>query len=403
MTDIPRPLSGVRVLAAEQVIAGPYGSMLLAAFGADVIRVEHPAGTDLYRIVAPFVENERGHTSAGLMAHNLSKRSLTLDLQNPAGRDLFRRLAATVDVVWENNRPGVMDRLGLGYHALKEINPRIVYVSISGFGQTWSSESPYAERPAYDLIAQAMSGLMLRPGRSDDPPLWAGYALGDQFPAVMAFAGCLLALRQRDLTGQAQHVDIAMYDAASSLLTALFANLGFDPTLVKRGTPMTTAPYGPFRCADGDFVVAVTEHIWPRFCRAIDRPDLLADPTLARGRDRALRIDELRGAIEAWTVGKTRAEVVDTLLAAGVPAGPVQDISELPDCPHLEARGMIVRVDDPVAGERPILGVPIKLAEAPPPRYDPPPQLGQHTAEVLRQELGLTDDEIDRLRQDGVL
>ena len=378
--------------------------MILAAFGADVIRVERPGQGDMYRSLPPYVENERGRTGYGLLANNLNKRSVTLDLQREEAREIFRRLAARVDVIWENNRPGVMDRLGLGYQAIREINPRIIYVSVSGFGQKWASESPYADWPAFDIVAQAMGGLMMRAGRAGDPPVFSGYPLGDQFPSVIATLSCLLALRWRDLTGKGQHVDISMYDATTSLLSVILAQYGFDPSVITRGMMGTSAPYGPYACADGYFVLAAAgDTMWQRFCQVLDRPDLLADPGLRTGRDRAARADFLREIIETWAADKTRAEVVEVFIKAGLPAGPVQEVGDLIACPHLNARGMILRVDDPVAGTRPALGFPINLAAAPPPRSDPPPQLGQHTDEILSQELGLSAAEIERLRQTGVV
>lgn len=404
MSPAPLPLEGIRVLAPEQVIAGPYGSMILGSFGADVIRVERPPVGDMYRTNHPFVENERGRTGYGLLAHNLNKRSIVLDLQQEEARAIFRGLAKKVDVVWENNRPGVMDRLGLGYQHIREINPRIVYVSVSGFGQTWASASPYADWPAFDIVAQAMAGLMMRAGTAGEPPTYSGYPLGDLFPSVVATLGCLLALRGRDVTGQGQHVDISMYDAMTSLMTTVFSAYTFDKGMATRGGMATSFPYGAFKCQDGFFVLAVAGDVmWQRFCTVIDRPDLFADETLKTGTGRAARAPFLRRIVESWARDTTRLQVVEILIKAGIPAGPVQDIGDLLECPHLQARGLIRQVDDPVAGPWPVMGVPIRLSESGPAKADPPPQFGEHTDEILTQELGLSPEEIQRLRAAGVV
>jgi len=399
----PRPLDGVRVLASEVFLAGPYGSMLLAAFGADVIRVERPPSGESYRSNPPFKENERGRTSYGVLANNLNKRSIGLDLGREEARVIFRRLAEKADVVWENNRPGVMDRLGLGYRAIREINPRIVYVSISGFGQEWASASPFSKRAAYDIIAQAMGGTLLRPGNPGDPPVYTGFPLGDQFPGVLAALGCMMALRGRDLTGKGQHVDISMYDAMASLLSLTLSQYLFDPALIKRGAFPTSAPYAPYAASDGYFVLAIgTPAAWRQFCDILGRPDLRDDPTLQNGRARALRAHDLQIAIEAWARDKTVAQVDAVFAAAGIPCAPVQDVPDLLTCPHLAARGMIPEVDDPVAGRIPVMGFPILFSESSP-RAEPPPQFGQHTNEVLREDLGLAEDEIATLRGSGAV
>lgn len=404
MSALPRPLEGIRILASEHVIAGPYGSMVLAAYGADVIRVERPPTGDMYRTNPPYIENERGRTGYGLLANNLNKRSIALDLQQDEARDIFRQLATKVDVIWENNRPGVMDRLGLGYQAIREVNPRIVYVSVSGFGQPWASDSPYAKRPAFDIVAQAMAGLLMRAGKPGDPPIYNGFALGDQFPSVLAALGCLMALRARDLSGEGQHVDISMYDSMASLLSLTLSQYLFDPELATRGAFTTSAPYGAYASRDGHFALAVGGNaIWQRFAKVIARPDLLADPTLQSGRDRAKRAAHLQTVIEEWAREKTVEEAVEIFNEAGIPAGPVREVNHLLDCPHLEARGMILQVEDPVAGRMPVMGFPIKLSGSPPPKAGPPPQFSQHADEILSQDLGLSAGEIRRLREAGIV
>lgn len=400
---VSRPLDGIRVLACEQFLAGPYGSMVLAAYGADVLRVERPPLGEVFRVNVPAVENERGRTSYGLLANNLNKRSIVLDLQQEKGREIFRDLARKSDVVWENNRPGIMDRLGLGYRDLNAINPRLVYVSVSGYGQQWASNSPYTGHPAYDILAQAMGGLMMRSGSAGDAPIYNGYPLGDQFPSILAALGCVMALRGRDVTGVGQHVDISMYDAMASLMSQTMSQYVFAPEIVKRGVSAASAPYGAYAASDGYFVVAVvTEPVWKSFCELIGHADMASDPNLQTGRDRAKRSAELKDLIETWASDKKVDAVVKVMADAGVPVCKVQDLPDLLTCPHLAARDMVLQVNDPVAGMKPVMGFPIRLSGSSP-RREPPPQFGQHTDEVLRQDLGLSDEQIHGLRSAGIV
>lgn len=400
-----RPLEGIRVLALEQFAAGPYGSMFLTDFGAEVIKIEAPGIGEGGRNIQPYVENERGRTSYAMVSRNRGKKSLSLNLQKEEGREIFRRLAGVSDVVWENMRPGVMDKLGLGYRALRALNPKIIYASISGFGHGDIYQSPYIELPAFDIAAQAMSGLMLRPGQKGQPPLFLGFALGDYYPGVMATMGVLLALRWRDLTGQGQHVDISMYDATISLNELGIVFYSFTKQLAERGVIALAAPYGAFQAKDGYVVIAVVgEPIWARFCRAIGREDLLQDPSLQSGVERVKRMDDLlRPIVEGWSRDKTRAEVVEYLNRHGVPTMPVREVDDLFSCPHARARRMLLEVDDPVAGKQTVAGNPVKLSAVPDAPAVPPPQLGQHTEEVLSGLLGLREAELARLREAGVI
>jgi len=397
-------LEGTRILAVEQFIAGPYGTMLLADFGAEVIKIEAPGTGDGYRNMMPYVENERGRSSYGLLRMNRNKKSLTLDLQKEEGREIFKRLVQVADVVWENLRPGVMDRLGLGYPVLHALNPALIYASVSGFGHADIYQSPFVEMPAFDIIAQAMAGLMLRAGQEGDPPLYSGLMIGDLYPSVLAAFGVLLALLARHSTGQGQRVDIAMYDAMltyNEYAIGLYSLTGQRPPRAL----VTSAPYGPFKARDGYVVISVvSEPIWARFCRALQREDLLEEPSLRTGMDRAKRVEDfLRPLIEDWAKDKTRAQVVEILNRHGVPACPVQDVEDILACPHVRARRMLLSLDDPVAGQVKVVGNAIKLSEAPDAPAEPPPQLGQHTEQLLSKLLGMSGAELARLRQAGVI
>ncbi|MBI2321476.1 MAG: CoA transferase [Chloroflexi bacterium] len=400
----PRPLAGVRVLAIENFVAGPYGSMLLADFGAEVIKVEPPETGDGYRHVGIIRERDGQHASSGFLRVNRNKRSVALNLQAPEGKDLFRRLARQADVVWENLRPGVMDRLGLGYRVLAEDNPRLVYASVSGFGHTDIYQSPYTQMPAFDSLAQAMSGIVYRPGREGDPPVFLGFALSDTYSGVLAAFGVVLALQTRAITGRGQHVDVSMYDALLTLNEHAITDYAAGEPITRGGAP-ASAPFGLFRVADGYISIGVVgQPIWQRFCAAIERPDLLSDERLRDGADRSRRQEDvLRPIIEAWGATRTRAEAVALLSSAGVPAAPVQTVDDILACPHVRERRMLLRIDDPIFGALDVVGNPIKFSDVPEVTADTPPSLGADTAHLLGSLLGIGDDELARLRAAGIV
>jgi formyl-CoA transferase len=370
------PLTGVRVLALEGFISGPYGSMLLADFGAEVIKVEPPRG-DTYRSSAPVVENDRGRMSYNFLRVNRNKHSVVLDLTLPEDRDAFLTMVETADVVWENLRTGALDRLDLGWETLRARNPRLVLASISGYGRD-VLQSPYAGRPAFDLVAQALSGLMTRVGEAGQPPLYLGVPVADQVAGVFAAFGVTLALREAERTGTGQRVDVSMLDSMVALneqTIGYYGHFGQEP---KRGSSPTSAPYAAYRAADGWFVIGIaSDRIFRQFCAAIDHPDLADDPTLQTGILRANQeVDALRPAIEEWAATRTREEACRELNAAGVPAAPVQSTADLFTDPHVAAREMIVEIDDPVFGPLRVAGNPIKLSRHPHTPAEPAPQLG---------------------------
>ena len=401
-----KPLSGIRVLDLTQVVAGPYAAMLLADAGAEVIKIERPKTGEINRGVGPFVTNDKGQTfSSTLLRYARNRRCMTLDLASASGKDVFKRLVKVSDIVIENFAPTTMTELGLGYDVLKEVNPRIIYGSISGFGHLDILPVPFYKRPAFNSIAQAMGGLADATGELGGPPIEAQAPIGDVFPGTLCTVGILQALYQRERTGLGQHVDVAMYDAMVSMLTMRLQDYIVTGALLERGAKRSSAPNGFFKVKDGYVAIAtVGEPMWERFCRAVGKPELVGSPGLERGTDRARNLDTiLRPIIEGWAADKTKKEVTDILLAYNVPCGPVQTAQEIMECPHLEARKMLVEADHPVVGKTKYVGSPIKLSAYRDPQYTPPPVLGEHTDDILTGILGMSADEVQKLRDDGVL
>jgi CoA:oxalate CoA-transferase len=372
------PLAGVRVLAIENFLSGPYGSMMLADFGAEVVKVEPPEG-DGYRRASPNYRTEEGRMSYSFLRVNRNKRSVVLDLKTEEGRNDFLALVDEADVVWENLRPGAMQRLGLGWEELRARNPRLVYASISGFGHgDVLPPGPYMSLPAFDIVAQAMSGAMLRVGEEGDPPMYLGSPIADQLAGMMAAFGVVLALRGVDENGGGQHVDIAMYDVMVALNEQLIGHVSHFGEVPRRGLSPTSAPYGAFRTKDGWVAIGIaSDEIWAKFCAAIGRLDLATAPDLATGIKRAANQESiLRPAIEEWASDRTSLEITMYLSSAGVPSGPVQDVAQLFDDPQVAVREMLIDVDDPVIGRLTVAGNPIKLGGSPHVPRRTAPQLG---------------------------
>lgn len=399
------PLADVRVLDLTQMIAGPYCTLLLADAGAEVIKIERPGVGDLSRAVAPFIEDGQGRRiSAYFMRFARYKKSLTLDLTRPRGQEIFLKLVRRADVVVENFRPGVMEKFGLGYAALREANPAIIYATISGFGHLDIYHSPYWDRPAFDIVAQAMSGLMEQTGQVDGPPTVMAGAVGDIFPAALTAYGIMVALHQRARTGQGQHLDIAMYDSLISLNERAVMLYGVTGQVMTRGIRTLLAPYGVYAAQDGFVVIAaLSQEQWRDFCRAMGREDLITHPQLDTADKRADNdLTLLRPLIEAWTKDKKKHEVTEILLKHGVPAGPVQTAADLFTCPHAQARRMLIEMPHPLGGHITVAGRPVKLSAVPEGPAGPAPLLGQHTTEVLSTLLGLSAWEINKLREEGI-
>jgi len=387
------PLSGIFVLDLTRVLSGPYCTMMLADLGARVIKVEQPMkGDDTRAWGPPFLGSE----SAYFLSVNRNKKSVALDLKDPRTRPVLSALIARADVLVENFRPGTMERLGLGYEALSEASPRLIYCSISGFGQT----GPRRLEPGYDAMMQAEGGLMSITGAEDGPPFRLGVAIADIATGMFAVQAILAALLARQRTGRGQRVDVAMLDAVASLLTyqasSAFAT-GATPTRMGNRHP-SIAPYDTFAAADGEFVLSVgNDEQFRRLAAVVNRDGLADDPRFATNADRVARYDELRQDLSAAFAPWRRAELIAALTAAGVPCGAVRSVTEALADPQLAARDMIVPLEHATAGPIRVLGSPLKLSATPATVRTPPPALGQHTFEVLRDEAGLTDAQIAEL------
>jgi formyl-CoA transferase len=393
----PRALDGLRVLDQTQVMAGPFCAMLLADMGADVIKIEPPGGETTRGMdleVAPGV-------SAPFLAVNRNKRGFVLDLKRTEGVALLKKLVATADVLVENYRPGVARRLGVDYATLAAINPRLIYCSISGFGQT----GPYADRGGYDLIAQGMSGIMSATGSDGGAPVKVGVPITDLGAGLFAVFGILCAVRARHLTGRGQLVDTSLFEAGLSL-SAWEATEYWFTGQVPRGLGTAhrlNAPYQAFRASDGHFTVgAANDNLFPRFCALLGLDQLVGDPRFDTVAHRLENRAQLESLIEAATVTQPRAHWLARCETAGVPAGPIYTVPEALDDPHARARGMVQELTHPQAGRVKGLGNPVKMSVTPPVLGKAAPALGEDTDAILR-ELGLADGEIAALRDARVV
>lgn len=399
-----RPLSGVRVVGLEQYMAGPYCTMLLADAGAEVIKIERPKTGDPRRSMPPFVEKDGVRKAAGFMGYNRNKKSLALDFRSPKGQEVYTKLVTNADVVVENLRPGSMDRLGLGYADIKTTNPKLVYAIISGFGRLPGYVGPYSDRPAFDIVAEAMSGIMHLVGFEDKPPSWTIYGMADIYSGMVTAFGIMQALFMRTRTGEGQLVDSAMYDNMLSLNEAMIALHSVAGQSPHRGRPRNAYPRGAYKVRDGYVAVNVPdERIWRRWCETMDRPDLIDDARTNSGTMRAQNRDFLDPIIDEWLAGLTRHEAVERLNDAGVPTGPVHTAEDVFACPQVEARGMLIEIHDPDVGDYRFARTPPHLSAAPELPSKPSPDLGQHTRSILSDFLGYDAQQIDELVAEGVV
>lgn len=391
------PLQGVRVAEVGNYMAGPFCGMQLADLGADVVKVEHPKGGDLARLLEPIASGESGNFAR----LNRDKRSLALDLKTEEGRALFRRLAASVDVIVENLRPGTMDDLGLGPRSLLQANPGLVYVAVTGFGL----DGPYADRPALDIIVQGQSGLMSVTGEEGRAPVKVGVSIADLTAALYATIATLGALRARDRDGHGQLVDVSMFESAVSLAvweSGTYFGTGEVPRAAGSAHKLV-APYQAVAAADRHFIVgATTPPNWTAFCKALGLGDLERDERFASANARQRNRAALIAAVESVTRAKPAAHWLVRLREAGVPCGEIADYADVFNDEHLRARDFFVDLPHPVLGTVRGLGSPMRLERTPLGHRRAGPRLGEHTADILR-ELGCSEADVARLAESGII
>jgi crotonobetainyl-CoA:carnitine CoA-transferase CaiB-like acyl-CoA transferase len=386
--NAPGPLAGLRVLDLTQALAGPFCTMLLADLGADVIKVEPPAG-DMTRFVGPYTAEDTLHAYGGYFASiNRGKRSIVLDLKQEADRVAVLQLAATVDVVVENSRVGVMDRLGVGYETLAALKPTLVYAAVRGFGDPRTGSSPYANWPSYDIVAQAMGGVVSLTGNADGNVMKSGPSVGDLFTGTLSAVGLLAAVIHARATGEGQFVDVAMYDAMLSLCEGAAYSFSYTG-LVRRATGNghpTIAPFDIFPTKDGHCAIGTpSDRMFATLCERMGCAGLADDDRFSRASHRLANRPALNESLVGWTMSKTTAEIVE-LLGGDVPVGPVNDMADIYADPHVAARRMLTEVEQP-DGSRPVTlaGQPIKMTRSYTGIRTRPPLLGEHTEEILAE------------------
>jgi formyl-CoA transferase len=381
-------LAGVRVLDVTRVLAGPLCGALLADLGAEVIKIEQPGNGDDARQYNPFVNGE----SSYFMNLNRGKRGVTLDLKK--GKDIFLKMVAEADIVIENFKPGTMTKLGLDYDHLKAVNPRLIYAAISGFGQN----GPYRELPGYDLIGQAMSGMMSVTGEADREPLRAGGPICDVMGGMSGVIGILAALAHRAATGRGQMIDIALVDTVVACMTTINQHYLVDGRIPERrgNSYESAAPADSFRAADGWFVITVgNDKLWRALADLMDRPDLIAMPEFETNFARVRNGAALKPHIEAWAATRKVADIVEAMIARGIPSAPILDVGQVCNDPHIAgARGMFVEVDHPKAGRMRITNSALRLSETDARVAAPAPLLGQHNDDVYVGVFGYRPDEV---------
>lgn len=393
-------LSNITVLDLTRVMAGPYCTMFLADLGANVIKIENPKGGDDTRAFPPF-KNGQSLYYANI---NRNKKGITLNLKTEEGKKMFLELVKKADVVVENYRPGVMEKLGVGYDVLREVNPRIIYGAISGFG----SYGPLHERPGYDIIAQAMSGLMSLTGEEGHGPLRTGSAIGDLVAGQNLVIGILAAINARSLTGKGQRIDISLVDGLVSFLEnnpLRYQVDGVQPARMGNRYP-SAAPYDSFKAKDGEFVIGCGNDKLFRLlcCQVLNRPELADDPRYDSPAHRLANEGELKTIIEEWSAAYTIDEAVDMILGAGVPAAPIYDIPAVMANEHIaNVREMFLDCDHPVAGHIKLNGNPVKLMDSMPRLRWAAPELGQHNEEIYGELLGLGEEKLAELRENKVI
>ncbi|MDD5833194.1 MAG: CaiB/BaiF CoA-transferase family protein [Clostridiales bacterium] len=394
-----KPLSGVVVLDLSQAYAGPFCTMHMADMGATVIKLEVPGKGDQSRTWAPVKNGKSGYFSY----INRNKFGLSLNLKSEEGKELFKKLVAKADVLVENFRVGTMEKLGVGYDVLKEINPKLIYAQITGFGL----EGELASRPCYDPVAQAMGGIMSITGFGDQYTK-VGPAIGDSFSGTYMSAAIAMALFQRERTGMGRRIDVSMLDTIFSILDSAVVEYTYGGNVSKPNgnADLSISPFDSFKAKDGMFILACgSDKFFRSFCEVMGQPELAEDPRFVTNSDRVANHNtQLKPIIEAWSVQHTLDELEEAIVGAGIPFGRIQNVKDLCEMETIKQRNMLWEIDDPFLGETiTVPGTPIKMHGCEDAPERPAPMLGQHTNEILKENLGLSDEEIAELKKNGII
>jgi len=399
---IIRPLEGIRVIGLEQYMAGPYCTMLLADAGAEVIKIEKPNVGDPRRHMPPFAEKGSIKKAAGFMGYNRNKKSLALNLQSPEGKDIFKKLVNTADVVVENLRPGAMKKIGLTYNEMGSQNSKLIWALISGFGQLDGYRGPYSERPAFDIVTEAMSGIMHQVGFADKPPSWTIYGMADIYTGMVTSYGVMQALFMREKTGKGQLIDSAMFDNMLSLNEAMVSLHSVTKQSPARGKPKNLFPRGAFKTKDGYIALNVPDNIiWERLCKTIQREDLATDKRCKTGVERAANSEYIQKIIDDWLIKFTRAEAIQELNNNGVPTGPINTAPDIFSDPHVQSRKLLMTIEDEEVGTYQFSRTPPLMSASPELPNRRSPKLGEHSESILT-ELGYNPKEISQLILNGI-
>ena len=394
-----KPLEGMKVLDLSRILAGPYASMLLAELGAEIIKVERPGIGDDARHYGPFKNGQ----SVYFISINRGKKSITLNLKSAEGIEIIKKMVQDFDVLIENFKPGTMEKLGLGYDELKKINPKLIYAATSGFGHT----GPESSKPAYDMLVQAMGGMISITGWEDKPPTRVGMSIGDIGTALFTSIGINAALYQREKTGLGQKVDIAMLDCQIALLENALVRqqvYGKPPKPVGNRHP-TITPFQAFKAKDDYFVLALgNDNLWKKFCKVINREDMISDARFISNDERTKNRKIIIPILEKFFVTKTAEEWIQFFDSNSIPSGPINSMDKVLENKQLQARNMFVEVDDDIAGKTLVAGNAIKMSTIPEEATrQPAPKIGEHTTEILGKYMGYDEQKLKHMKEDGII